>query len=137
MLMKLKKRRVLLPLGQLCVHVFPDHLFLLLMLKYLHTFRLVLHKMREGTIDGLTLVFSHEIGQWKPLSEVTELREMVNKLDADEEKARAATTSSSMTTSVGAEQMVFIPDEDDESRVCCILHSFLLILAHNLYCNLV
>ena len=56
------------------------------MFEYLHTFRLVLHKMREGTIDGLTLVFSHEIGEWKPLSEVTELREMflVSDSDADD-----------------------------------------------------
>ena len=73
--------------------------------------------MREGTIDGMTLVFCHEIGQWRQLSEISELREMVNKMDADEEKAKAKTASYSNASAVGVEHMVFIPDEDDESRV--------------------
>ena len=83
--------------------------------------------MREGTIDGMTLVFCHEIGQWRQLSEVSELREMVNKMDADEEKAKTAARSHNETSTVGVEQMVFIPDEDDETRVYifyCIFSTF-------------
>ena len=79
-------------------------------------FRLIIHKMREGSIDGLTLVFSHEIGQWCQLSQVAELREMMNKLDAEEERRRNA-TKAAKSLGVGTEHMVFIPDEDNESMV--------------------
>ena len=86
------------PAHILCTALVHDH------------FRLIIHKMQEGSIDGLTPVYSNEIGQWRRLSEVAELREMVNKLDAEEERMRAASSASSRGDKggIGVEHMVFI-----------------------------
>jgi hypothetical protein len=67
--------------------------------------RLIIHKFREGSIDGLTLVFSHPLGKWSPISEISELKEIINILAEDEEKA----ASSSYLI---PEQMVFVEDEE-------------------------
>ena len=47
--------------------------------------RMVLHKWHEGDIDGLTLVYSSLIGEWKKISEVAVLKEAISKLAAEEQ----------------------------------------------------
>ena len=99
-------------------------------------FRLIIHKMQEGSIDGLTPVYSNEIGQWRRLSEVAELREMVNKLDAEEERMRAASNASSRgdKVGIGVEHMVFIPDEDNESMV--YMYKYLTFSTVRFHCHI-
>ena len=72
--------------------------------------RLIIHKIREGSIDGLTLVYSHIIGKWLPVSEIVELKEMINKLDEEEASAASAVND------ISDEKMVFIPDEDEHAK---------------------
>lgn len=73
---------------------------------------MIIHKFREGSIDGLTQVYSHQIGKWLPISEVTELRTKINELDEMEENSASA--ASEAACSVPQEQMVFVADEDDQ-----------------------
>ena len=47
---------------------------------------MIMHKFREGDIDGLTLVYSALIGEWKKLTEVDVLKEAISKI-AQEEQA--------------------------------------------------
>ena len=72
--------------------------------------RLIIHKIRVGSIDGLTLVYSHIIGKWLPVSEIVELKEMINKLDEEEASAASAVND------ISNEVMVFIPDEDEHAK---------------------
>lgn len=48
--------------------------------------RMIMHKWHEGDIDGLTLVYSSLIGEWKKVSEVDVLKEAISKV-AQEEQA--------------------------------------------------
>ena len=57
--------------------------------------RLIIHKFREGSIDGLTLVFSHPLGKWSPISEISELKEIINILAEDEEGSVSFCTQAS------------------------------------------
>jgi RNA recognition motif-containing protein len=52
--------------------------------------RMIMHKLHEGQIDGLTLVYSSAIGEWKKMSEVDSLKEAISKVAKEEEAAEAA-----------------------------------------------
>ena len=47
--------------------------------------RMIMHKLHEGDIDGLTLVYSSLIGEWKKISEVSVLKEAISKVAAEEQ----------------------------------------------------
>ena len=47
--------------------------------------RMIMHKWHEGDIDGLTLVYSSLIGEWKKISEVAVLKEAISKVAAEEQ----------------------------------------------------
>lgn len=47
--------------------------------------RMIMHKFREGDIDGLTLVYSALIGKWKKLTEVDALKEAISKIALEEQ----------------------------------------------------
>lgn len=72
--------------------------------------RLIIHKIREGLLDGLSMVYSHIIGKWLSIAEIPEIRAMINKLDEEEDQAAA------LTTTQAAEHMVFVADDEDDSH---------------------
>jgi hypothetical protein len=74
--------------------------------------RLIIHKIREGLLDGLSMVYSHIIGKWLSIAEIPEIRAMITKLDEEEDQAAALTAVQDLPT----EQMVFVADEEDDSR---------------------
>jgi hypothetical protein len=46
---------------------------------------MIMHKWHLGEIDGLTLVYSSVIGEWKKISEVDILKEAISKMVKDEQ----------------------------------------------------
>ena len=56
------------------------------------------------------MVYSHYIGKWLPVTEVTDLRNVISRLDEQEESSAAAAEASA---NVSQAQMVFIADEED------------------------
>lgn len=56
--------------------------------------RLIIHKLREGNIDGLTLVYNATLGgEWKKLSEIQVLKDEMQKIVLEEEAAATALAS--------------------------------------------
>lgn len=51
--------------------------------------RLLLHKVQEGEIDGLTMVYSDSLTSWLPIGEVPLLKEAMQQLEAEEAAAQA------------------------------------------------
>lgn len=47
--------------------------------------RMIMHKWHLGEIDGLTLVYSSIIGEWKKISEVDILKEAIAKMAKEEQ----------------------------------------------------
>ena len=47
--------------------------------------RMIMHKWHLGEIDGLTLVYSSVIGEWKKISEVDILKEAISKMAKEEQ----------------------------------------------------
>ena len=47
--------------------------------------RMIMHKWHLGEIDGLTLVYSSLIGEWKKISEVDVLKEAISKIAKEEQ----------------------------------------------------
>ena len=47
--------------------------------------RMIMHKWHLGEIDGLTLVYSSIIGEWKKISEVDILKEAISKMAKEEQ----------------------------------------------------
>jgi hypothetical protein len=76
----------------------------------------LLHKLKEGDIDGLTLVYTTGMAEWKKASDVDELREELRKINEQEAAMEAAMNASSAndlnTNSIG--NQIFVPDADDE-----------------------
>lgn len=66
--------------------------------------RLIVHKLQAGELDGMSMMFSSDMKNWTPLSEIPELKKVAQNI-ADEE-SRAA----SLLTSVGAEDQTFSAD---------------------------
>eukprot|EP01041_Mallomonas_annulata_P011697 gene11697-24497_t len=64
------------------------------------TSRLLVHKLKEGNIDGLTLVYTTSIGEWKKLSEVAILKEAMHKVAQEEEAEAQALAAVSSTQQV-------------------------------------
>ena len=65
--------------------------------------RYLLHILKEGEIDGMTLVFGGELTEWKPLSEVPQLKIEMQKIVEEEEALQRLSTQD-------ARDMVFNPD---------------------------
>lgn len=55
--------------------------------------RLLIHKLKKGDLDGLTMVYTSDMTQWQKISEVSELKEEMAKIAAEEEAAEAALKS--------------------------------------------
>lgn len=52
--------------------------------------RMIMHKLKEGEIDGLTLVFSHTHGkEWNKLADIPVLKEAIRKITLEEEIANS------------------------------------------------
>lgn len=73
--------------------------------------RLLVHKLREGSIDGLTLVYSTVTGgEWKTVGEVAELKVELMKIAAEEE---AAENMARIAAAEAQKQpQVFVDEED-------------------------
>jgi hypothetical protein len=52
---------------------------------------MIMHKWHEGDIDGLTLVYSSLIGEWKKVSEVDALKEAISKVAQEEQAGETET----------------------------------------------
>ena len=76
--------------------------------------RMLLHKFSEGAIDGMTLVFSASLGEWRPLHEVEVLRESLLRLRAEEEEKEAAERRA---REIDSTQQVFVVDEEGLQRL--------------------
>lgn len=77
--------------------------------------RMILHKVQKGDLDGMTLVFNGDIGEWKPISEIPELKAAILKQTEEEEAAQAALEA--MTRAQNEDQgksiQVFADFDDD------------------------
>lgn len=78
--------------------------------------RLLLHKMREGELDGLSMVYGGDTPTgWQKISDVPELREAMQKIAEEEEALEQARLNEAQrlqdTSSIA--QMTFVPGEDD------------------------
>ena len=71
--------------------------------------RMILHKIKEGDIDGLTLVYSREIGmeKWKTVSEVESLKSAMHKIAMDEENVAKMIQQSAATNEGSHHQQTF------------------------------
>jgi hypothetical protein len=77
--------------------------------------RLLLHKLKEGSMDGLTLVYSTLTeGKWKPVREVAELKKELMKIAAEEEAAEQMARVAQEATQQQQQQQaqLFVDDED-------------------------
>ena len=72
--------------------------------------RMILHKLKEGDIDGFTLVYNQVLGKWVRISDVPELRIASQKI------MQAEDSLSQQKIHVPLEQQVFF-DVDDDSGV--------------------
>jgi hypothetical protein len=77
--------------------------------------RLLIHKLKEGAVDGLTMVYANHLQKWKPLGEIEELRAEIMKIAAAEQEAEKAAKAAEEEESQKHVQ-VFIED-DDTNRV--------------------
>lgn len=66
--------------------------------------RFLIHKMKNLEIDGLTLVFTSELENWKKLSEVEELRDEMRKIAEEEERREE------MANAYDEQNQVFVSD---------------------------
>ena len=76
--------------------------------------RMLLHKFGEGSIDGMTLVFTSAMGEWRPLHEVDQLKDSLLRLQAEEEEKAAADRRVKETDSA---QQVFVVDDEGLQRL--------------------
>jgi hypothetical protein len=67
--------------------------------------RFLLHKVQEGEIDGLTMIFGGGLTEWKKVSDIPELKEEIRKIAEEEEKAEAIQHSS---IQISEEDQVFV-----------------------------
>jgi hypothetical protein len=79
--------------------------------------RLLVHKLKEGELDGLSLVYGGKYPEWKKISEILELREIMQKI-AEEEEAleQARANDDHQQQQQDAEllaQQTYVPLEDD------------------------
>lgn len=65
--------------------------------------RMILHKVRNGDLDGMTLVFNAEMGEWKKISEVEDLKAAILKESEEEEAAEKALEASKALEGVQAQ----------------------------------
>lgn len=70
--------------------------------------RLLLHKLTEGEMDGLTLVISSGMKEWTKASEVPELKEAIRKAAEEEEEAEQRAAAANVE---GGSEAVFDSDE--------------------------
>lgn len=77
--------------------------------------RLLLHKVKEGEIDGLTYVYSGDLAVWKKIAEVAELKDAIQKA-TEEEEAREAALKSAESSAIPIENQIFNPDMADASK---------------------
>lgn len=68
--------------------------------------RLIIHKLQQGEIDGLTLVYGSNLPNWVKLSDVPELKDAANKVAEEEEK-----TAELMNSMPTEEQQVYQGDD--------------------------
>lgn len=73
--------------------------------------RMLIHKIKEGLIDGLTMIFSHEIGEWKKLVEIESLKEASRKIAMEEEKVEAVMKEIS---SSDIQQQIYFDDDSSD-----------------------
>lgn len=69
--------------------------------------KLLLHKLKEGELDGLTLVYCGNMTEWKKVAEVPSLKIEMAKIAADEESARLAFAKPSIEDQ---QKQVFVDD---------------------------
>lgn len=69
-----------------------------------------MHKLQQGELDGLTLVFTEGLAQWTKVSEVAELKEELQKLAMEEEALESARRASEEQA-----KSVFEAHEDDDA----------------------
>jgi hypothetical protein len=83
--------------------------------------RLLLHKVQEGEIDGLTMIFGGGLTEWTKVSDVPELKEEIRKMGEEEEKAEAMQHSS---IQISEEDQVFVsqPGTTSEQDAAVITH---------------
>lgn len=55
--------------------------------------RLLVHKLREGAVDGLTMVYGGGMSAWAPLAEVPELKKVAQEIAEEESRAAALLSS--------------------------------------------
>lgn len=67
---------------------------------------MIVHKIRVGEVDGLTMMFSNGMAQWAVLSDIPELKKVAQ--DIAEEEAHAA----SLLSAIGTEDQTFSYEED-------------------------
>lgn len=71
--------------------------------------RLLLHKIKEGELDGLSLVYGGLTPEWKKLSDIPLLREAMHKIAQDEEALEQAKQNAALL-----EQQTFVADDANE-----------------------
>jgi hypothetical protein len=77
--------------------------------------RLIMHKLHEGDIDGMTLVYSADLGEWKKLTEVNVLKDAIMKMQAEEQAAEEATRAAEAAQKeLGQSELVYFIDEETQ-----------------------
>jgi hypothetical protein len=76
--------------------------------------RMLLHKLKSEEIDGMTLVYTPSIGEWKVLHEVALLKEAIAKVREEEAELGEAERRAK---EVDAAQQVYVVDEEGLQRL--------------------
>jgi|EP01033_Poteriospumella_lacustris_P006976 hypothetical protein len=79
--------------------------------------RFLIHKLKEGELDGLTLVYGGKNPEWRKLSEVAELKEALLKLAEEEEALERARENEEHQKKLEEAQLIsqqtYIPSDDE------------------------
>lgn len=70
----------------------------------------MLHKIKEGELDGLSLVYGGLTPEWKKLSDISVLREAMHKIAQDEEALEQAKQNAALL-----EQQTFVADDVNQA----------------------
>jgi hypothetical protein len=78
---------------------------------------MIIHKLKDSAIDGLTHVFSHTHGkEWKKLADVPVLKEAIRKITEEEEIANSLIQADvERDLNEQEQQKVFVFDVEDSS----------------------
>lgn len=77
--------------------------------------RMLIHKLRQQEIDGMSLVYGGGLTEWKQVSEVPELKNEMMKINQEEQAAEeAAAAAAAAASSIDVQHQIFAFNSEDD-----------------------